>query len=66
MAYSLTFGLFPLGVAGSRTARPPGRRMTSIRSGAVEYLQSDGPPLLARMYVSWTGAASTASTLAQM
>jgi hypothetical protein len=32
----------------------------------VQYLQGDGPPLLARMYVSWTGAASTASALAQV
>ena len=33
---------------------------------AVQYLQGDGPPLLPRMYVSWTGAASTASALAQV
>jgi hypothetical protein len=64
---SLTFGLFPLGLAGSPdgvAAGPPDDVDQIVR--AVQYLQGDGPPLLARMYVSWTGAASTASALAQV
>lgn len=67
MAHSLTFGLFPLGVAGSPDGVAAGPPDDFDQIGrAVEYLQGDGPPLLARMYVSWTGAASTASTLAQV
>jgi hypothetical protein len=64
---SLTFGVFPLGLAGSPdgvAAGPPDDVDQIVR--AVQYLQGDGPPLLARMYVSWTGAASTASALAQV
>jgi hypothetical protein len=67
VAHSLTFGLFPLGVAGSPDGVAAGPPDDFDQIGrAVEYLQGDGPPLLARMYVSWTGAASTASTLAQV
>jgi hypothetical protein len=33
---------------------------------AVRWLQGDGPPLLVRMYVPWTGAGSSASVLAQV
>jgi hypothetical protein len=64
---SLTFGMFPLGLAGSPggvAAGPPDDIDQIVR--AVQYLQGDGPPLLARMYVSWTGAASAASALAQV
>ena len=67
MPHSLTFGVFPLGLAGS----PDG-----VASGApddfdqivraMQHLQGDGPPLLPRMYVSWTGAASTGAALAQV
>ncbi|HEY5353778.1 MAG TPA: hypothetical protein VIK57_15110 [Streptosporangiaceae bacterium] len=67
MPQPLTFGLFPLGLAGSPdgvAAGPPDDVDQIVR--AVQYLQGDGPPLLARMYVSWTGGASTASTLAQV
>jgi hypothetical protein len=65
--HSLTFGLFPLGLAGSPdgvAAGPPDDADQIVR--AVQYLQGDGPPLLARMYVNWTGAASTAGALAQV
>jgi hypothetical protein len=67
MPQSLTFGLFPLGLAGGPdgvAAGPPDDVDQIVR--AVQYLQGDGPPLLARMYVSWAGAASTASALAQV
>ena len=33
---------------------------------AVQELQADGPPMLIRMYVSWTGAGSSASVLTQV
>ena len=61
MAQSLTFGVFPLGLAGSAdgvAAGPPDDVEQIV--GALQDLEGDGPPLLARMYVSWTGAASTA------
>jgi hypothetical protein len=64
---SLTFGVFPLGLAGSPggvAAGPPDDIDQIVR--AVRDLQGDGPPLLARMYVGWTGAASTASALARV
>src|ERR1700723_287328 len=59
--------MFPLGLAGSPdgvAVGPPDDVDQIVR--AVQYLQGDGPPLLARMYVSWTGAASTSSALAQV
>ena len=67
MPQSLTYGVFPLGLAGSPdgvAAGPPDDVDQIVR--AVQYLQGDGPPLLARMYVSWSGAASTARALAQV
>jgi len=33
---------------------------------AVERLQGDGPPMLVRMYVNWTGTARTASAVAEV
>ncbi len=65
--HSLTFGLFPLGLAGGPGGVAAGPPDDFDQIGrAVEYLQGDGPPLLARMYVSWAGTASTAGTLAQV
>ena len=67
MPHSLTFGLFPLGLAGSPDGVASGAPDDFDQIGrAVQYLQGDGPPLLPRMYVSWTGAASTGSVLAQV
>jgi hypothetical protein len=65
--HSLTFGVFPLGLAGSPDGVASGAPddFDQIAS-AVQYLQGDGPPLLPRMYVIWTGAASTGSVLAQV
>jgi hypothetical protein len=63
----LRFGLFPLGLAGSPdgVASGPPDDFAQI-AAAVRQLQGDGPPLLVRMYVSWTGAGSSASVLAQV
>jgi hypothetical protein len=63
----LRFGLFPLGLAGSPggVASGPPDDFEKI-ADAVQRLQGDGPQLLIRMYVSWSGASSTASVLAQV
>jgi hypothetical protein len=67
MSDPLVFGVFPLGLAGSPdgVASGPPDDVDQIER-AVSRLQGDGPPLLARMYVSWTGPSSTASVLAQV
>ena len=67
MPHLLTFGVFPLGLAGSPDGVASGAPddFDQIAS-AIQYLQGDGPPLLPRMYVSWTGAASTGPVLAQV
>jgi hypothetical protein len=65
--HSLTFGLFPLGLAGGPGGVASGPPDDFDQIGrAVEYLEGDGPPLLARMYVNWCGASSTAGALAQV
>jgi hypothetical protein len=65
--HSLTFGLFPLGLAGGPDGVAAGPPDDFDQIGrAVEYLEGDGPPLLARMYVIWSGTSSTASALAQV
>jgi hypothetical protein len=63
----LTFGLFPLGMAGAPGGVASGAPDDFAQiERAVGLLQGDGPPLLIRMYVSWTGASSTASVLEQV
>jgi hypothetical protein len=65
--HSLTFGLFPLGLAAGPDGLASGPPDDFDQIGrAVEYLEGDGAPLLARMYVVWSGASSTASALAQV
>lgn len=63
----LTFGVFPLGVAGTPdgVASGPPDDFEKIAAAATE-LQGDGPPLLPRMYVSWTGPDSTDEVLGQV
>ena len=53
MAEPLTFGIFPLGLAGSPdgVASGPPDDFEQI-SAAVADLQGDGPPIMPRMYVS--------------
>lgn len=67
MSDSLTYGLFPLGVAGSPdgVASGPPDDFDQIEQ-AVKHLQGDGPPLLVRMYVAWTGTPSTEAVLGQV
>ena len=67
MTDPLVFGVFPLGVAGGPdgiAAGPPDDFEAIGR--AVRELQGDGPPLLPRMYVLWSGADSTAAAHAQI
>jgi hypothetical protein len=67
MSDSLTYGVFPLGVAGSPdgVASGPPDDFGQIEQ-AVKTLQGDGPPLLIRMYAAWSGAASTETVLGQV
>jgi hypothetical protein len=67
MSVSMRFGVFPLGVAGSPdgVASGPPDDFGQIERAFVR-LQGDGPPLLVRMYVAWTGAGSTANVLSQV
>ena len=63
----LRFGLFPLGLAGSPGGVASGPPDDFVKiADAVQGLQGDGPPLLIRMYVSWSGASSSAGVLAQV
>ncbi len=67
MSEPLTFGLFPLGLAGGPdgVAAGPPDDFDQIER-AFARLQGDGPPLLVRTYVEWSGAASSAAALAQV
>lgn len=63
----LRFGLFPLGLAGGPDGVASGPPDDFAKVGAaVRQLQGDGPPLLVRMYVVWSGAGSSSSALAQV
>ncbi len=64
---SFTFGVFPFGLAGGPDglAAGPPDDFAQIRR-LLRVLQGDGPPLLARAYVGWSGAPTTASALAQV
>lgn len=67
MAAPLVFGVFPLGIAGSPNgiaAGPPDDFEAIGR--AVRELQGEGRTLLPRMYVVWSGAASTEAVHAQI
>jgi hypothetical protein len=63
----LVFGLFPLGLAGGPQGLASGPPDDIEQIGrAAARLQGDGPPLLVRMYVLWSGAASSAAAAAQV
>jgi hypothetical protein len=63
----LSFGIFPLGLAGSPDGVAAGAPddITEIEAAFAE-LQGDGPPIMPRMYVSWTGPDSTEAVLGQV
>ena len=67
MVEPLTFGIFPLGLAGSPdgVASGPPDDFEQVAAAAAE-LQGDGPPIMPRMYVNWTGPRSTDSALRQV
>lgn len=56
MAAPLTFGIFPLGQAGTPdgVASGPADDFDQIAAAFAD-LQGDGPPILPRMYVGWFG-----------
>ncbi|HEY3733286.1 MAG TPA: hypothetical protein VGL63_05160 [Streptosporangiaceae bacterium] len=64
MTDPLVFGVFPLVMAGGVAKGPPDDFEAIGR--ALAELQGDGNPLLPRMYVVWTGPASTAAVHAQV
>lgn len=67
MAAPLVFGLFPLGMAGGPDGLAVGPPDDFEAIGrAFGELQGDGPALLPRMYVVWTGPESTTAVLAQV
>lgn len=67
MSERLNFGVFPLGLAGGPdgVASGPPDDLGQIRH-ALARLQGEGPPLVVRMYVPWTGAGSSEAALAQV
>ncbi len=67
MAEPLTFGIFPLGLAGSPdgVAAGPPDDFDQVAAAFAE-LQGGGPPILPRMYVSWTGPDRTEAVLGQV
>jgi len=67
VAAPLRFGIFPLGLAGSPegVASGPPDDFDQVAAAFAE-LQGDGPPILPRMYVSWTGPDSTEAVLRQV
>jgi hypothetical protein len=67
MTAPLVFGVFPLGMAGGPDGLAVGPPDDFDEIGrAFAELQGGGPPLLPRMYVVWTGAASTETVLDQV
>ena len=67
MVAPLSFGVYPLGLAGTGDGLaqgPPDDWQAAAR--AVAELQGGGPPLMVRMYVPWTGTGGTAAALAQV
>jgi hypothetical protein len=67
MTAPLVFGVFPLGIAGGPggVAAGPPDDFDAIGRAVVE-LQGEGRVVLPRMYVVWTGAASTPTVEAQV
>ncbi len=67
MTEPLTFGIFPLGLAGSPdgVASGPADDLDQIAAAAAE-LQGNGPPVMPRMYVNWTGPGRTDAVLGQV
>lgn len=67
MKAGLRFGVFPLGLAGGPDGVASGPPDDFDRiAAALGQLQGEGPPLLVRMYVPWTGTASTDTALGQV
>ncbi|MFL6120557.1 hypothetical protein [Actinophytocola sp.] len=67
MSAPLTFGVFPLGMAGGPDGLAVGPPDDFEAIGrAFGELQGDGATLLPRMYVVWTGPGSTATAHAQV
>lgn len=63
----LTFGVFPLGVAGAPYGTASGAPDDYEAIGrALEDLRGGGPPLLPRMYVGWSGPQSTSAVCDQV
>jgi hypothetical protein len=63
----LSFGVFPLGLAGSPDGLASGAPDDwQAIARAMTELQGDGPPIMPRMYVNWAGPASTRAALAQV
>ncbi len=62
-----TFGVFPFGLAGGPdgVAAGPPDDVGHIRR-LLQSLQGDGPPLLTRAYVGWSGTGTTATALARL
>jgi hypothetical protein len=67
MAPPLQFGVFPLGLAGAPGWVARGRRDDPAAiARALTELRGDGPPLLPRGYVNWTGRRLSKVALAQV
>lgn len=67
MTAPLVFGVFPLGMAGGPGGLAVGPPDDFDAIGrAVQELQGDGRSLLPRMYVVWSGPASTEAVNAQV
>lgn len=64
---ALTFGVFPFGLAGgpSGVAAGPADDFGQVRP-LLRTLQGDGPDLLVRAYVGWSGAGSTDAALGRI
>jgi hypothetical protein len=64
---SLIIGAFPFGLAGGPDGLAQGPRDDPEQIGqAIERLQGDGPPLLGRTYVLWSGTDTAATALSQV
>jgi hypothetical protein len=63
----LRFGVFPLGLAGGPRGLASGPPDDFVKiAEAVQGLRGDGPPVLVRMYVVWSGRGSTGRALANV
>lgn len=63
----LRFGIFPLGTAGTPTGLATGAPDDPARiAAALDGLRAGGRPWLVRMYIVWSGTASTEHCLAEL